>query len=111
MFFLELMYELQFGLIHAITKGIAKEIHNALLFKLSLRPFRDVATLVITRNAILGKGNDFTLMLLHMMICHLIFAEIHLNDKNSACIAVLFLIDKHGCESCDQAGLFQFYEK
>lgn len=69
-------YYAQLFLLQAITKGIAKHIHDAMFGIQWLNPCINVSELIVVRMTILGKGHHLMIVLIHMMVRHLVLAEV-----------------------------------
>jgi hypothetical protein len=77
-------YYAQLFLFQAITKGIAKHIHDAIFGIQWLNPRINVSELIVIRATILGKGNHLMIVLIHLVVRHLVFAEVQLNNEKTA---------------------------
>ena len=101
-YMLYVLHGIVIELVHVqhILKGCAKRVHDVKLFVERYNPSANVVDLVMGRNAILGKGYELVvIVLLHVMIRHLVLAEIQANHEKSAFWIGMRLIDKHG--GCD----------
>lgn len=82
--------------IQYILKGGAKHVHDVKPFVERCDPCANVVHLVIGRNAVLGKGDKLVFAaLMHVMVCHLVLAEIQANCEKRAFFVGMRLIDKH----------------
>lgn len=102
MYRINILHGIVIQLVHIqhILKGGAKRVHDVVLFVERRDPFANVVHLDVGRNAVLGKGDELmVIVLLHVVIRHLVLAEIQANHEKRAFWIGMRLIDKHG--GCD----------
>lgn len=96
--FSEYLVDIIVQLVHIqyILKGGTKHVHDVKLFVERRDPFANVVHLDVGRNAVLGKGDELMIMLvMHVVIRHLVLAEIQANREKSAFWIGMGLIDEH----------------
>lgn len=88
--------DIQIIRVQHILKGGSEQIHDVILFVERCDPSANVVHLVMSRNAVLGKGDELVfIILMHVVICHLVLAEIQANHEKSALWIGVRLIDEH----------------
>ena len=79
-----------------ILKGVTKHVHDVILFVERHNPSANIVDLVKGRNAILGKGDELmVIIMMHVVVRHLVLAEIQANHEKRAFFVRMRLIDKH----------------
>ena len=98
LFLSEYLVDIIVQLVHIqhILKGGTKHVHDVKPFVEWYNPSANVVHLVMGRRAVLGKGDKLVFAaLMHVMVCHLVLAEIQANHEKRAFFVGVRLIDEH----------------